>query len=92
MMDGQGNLTTEPDDERGIADICDAARYIGQNLFPVKGSSKPEVSWTDVRSTPVDNPNPTTNQQMKEEIAKRISDGGTFTGGTGKRGGFHWNI
>lgn len=92
MMDGQGNLTTEPDDERGVADICDAFRYIGQNLFPVKGESRPEVSWTDVRSTPEDNPNPTTNQQMKEEVQKRVSDGGTFTGGTGKRGGFFWNI
>jgi|ERR1035437_971009 hypothetical protein len=91
-MDSQGNLTTEPDDERGIADIADAARYIGQNLFPVKGSSKPEVAWTDVRSSPEDNPNPTTNQQMKEEISKRVSDGGNLTGGTGKRGSFHWNI
>jgi hypothetical protein len=91
-MDSQGNLTTEPDDERGIADIADAARYIGQNLFPVKGSSKPEVAWTDVRSSPEDNPNPTTNQQMKEEIAKRVQEGGSMRGGTGKRGGFHWDI
>ena len=92
-MDGQGNLTAEPDDERGIADICDAFRYIGQNLFPVRGPQKPEVSWTDVHLTQQLKENPTTNEQMKEEISKRVQDGGNMTGSsTGKRGGFFWNI
>lgn len=46
LLDGQGNVTPKPDDEPGIADICDALRYIGQNLFPVKGPQKPTHVWT----------------------------------------------
>jgi hypothetical protein len=92
MMDGQGNLTTEPDDERGIADICDAFRYIGQNLFPVRGSQKPEVSWSDVKSASDLPQNPTPNEQMREEVQRRVMEGSDLVGGTGKRGGFHWNI
>ena len=34
ILDGQGNVTMNPDDARGIADICDTLRYIGQNMFP----------------------------------------------------------
>ena len=91
-LDGQGNPTTEPDDARGIADICDALRYIGQNLFPVKGPQKPEVSWTDVSVNGVVKENPTHVQQMKQEIRSRLGNEGELKGGTGKKGGFHWNI
>lgn len=91
-LDPQGNVTLEPDDTAGIADICDAGRYIGQNEFPVKGPQKPEVSWTDVEDQSMENQNPTDTDQMKEEIAKRIADTGQLKGGTGKKGGFHWNI
>lgn len=92
-LDGQGNVTLEPDDQRGIADICDSARYIGQNLFPVKGPQKPEVAWTDGGYNKKENdPQITVNQQMKEEVQKRLGDAGDFKGGTGKRGGFNWNI
>lgn len=91
-MDGQGNLTTEPDDEKGVADICDSARYIAQNIFPVRGSQKPEVSWSEVKNIADQPQNPTVNEQMKEEIAKRTNEGGNIVGGTMKRGGFHWNI
>jgi hypothetical protein len=92
VLDGQGNLTLQPDDERGIADICDSLRYIGQNLFPVRGSQKPSVSWTDIE-TPVGdrNPNPANNELMRQEIASRVG-GGPTKGGTGKKGGFHWDI
>lgn len=92
VLDGQGNPTTEPDDSRGIADICDSLRYIGQNLFPVKGPQKPEVSWTDVRLNPEVKENPTHTEQMLQEITNRIVDNAPMTGGTGKKGGFHWNI
>jgi hypothetical protein len=91
-LDPQGDVTLEPDDTSGIADICDAARYIGQNEFPVKGPQKPEVSWTDADEQLKEVQTPTQIQQMKEEIAKRIADTGEFKGGTGKKGGFHWNI
>ena len=92
-LDGQGNVTTEPDDERGIADICDALRYIGQNLFPVKGPQKPEVSWTDIKlGGEPGQANPTVNQQMKDEILKRVADVGEVRISTGKKGGFHFNF
>lgn len=92
-MDGQGNLTLEPDDERGIADLCDALRYIGQNMFPVRGTQKPEVAWTNGGvNANSKNPNPTHEDEMKQEILNRIVDSGEVKGGTGKRGGFHYNF
>lgn len=36
-LDAQGNITTEPDDGE-YADVMDGLRYMGQNLFAVKGS------------------------------------------------------
>lgn len=93
QLDGQGNVTLKPDDERGIADICDALRYIGQNIWPVKGSFRPDAVWTEEQLKDSDqNANPTHSQQMKEEIAKRIADIPQGTQGTGKKGGFHWNL
>ena len=93
LLDGQGNPTTEPDDARGIADICDAFRYIGQNLFPVKGPQKPEVAWTDIKLEGQMLPqNPTVNAQMKEEIYKRLSGNDVVKISTGKKGGFHFNF
>lgn len=91
-LDGQGNVTTEPDDARGIADLCDALRYIGQNKFPIKGSQKPEHSWTEQeRYDQIQNP--TVTEQMKHEIASRVVDGGgTLTSNTQKKGGLHWNF
>lgn len=92
-LDGQGNLTLQPDDERGVADICDSIRYIGQNLFPVRGSHKPSVSWTDIETPPDGrDPNPANNELMKQEIQSRTGENGVFRGGTGKKGGFSWNI
>jgi len=93
QLDGQGNVTLKPDDERGIADICDALRYIGQNVWPVKGSFRPDVVWTEEQLKDVQqSTNPTHSQQMKEEIAKRVADTPKGTRGTGKKGGFYWNM
>jgi hypothetical protein len=91
-LDGQGNVTVEPDDERGIADLCDAARYIGQNKFPVKGPQKPVVGLTEEEKyNQIQNPSVT--QQMLNEIATRVTDGGgQLTSKTGKKGGFHYNF
>jgi hypothetical protein len=91
-LDGQGNITTEPDDERGIADLCDALRYIAQNKFPIKGSQKPGASWAEEQSLN-QLQNPTVTEQMKQEIASRIADsGGSLTNTTSRKGGFHWNF
>lgn len=91
-LDGQGNITTEPDDERGIADLCDALRYIGQNKFPIKGSQRPGASWAEQEQLN-QLQNPTVTEQMKQEIASRIADaGGSLTNTTSRKGGFHWNF
>lgn len=91
-LDGQGNITTEPDDERGIADLCDALRYIGQNKFPIKGSQRPGASWAEQEQLN-QLQNPTVTEQMKQEIASRIADaGGNLTNVTSRKGGFHWNF
>lgn len=89
VLDGQGNLTMSPDDERGIADICDALRYIGQNLFPVKGPQKPLASWPDAQGPKTYNPN--ANQQMQDEVTKRIDDAPIIIS-SGKKGGFHFSF
>ncbi len=90
VLDGQGNLTMNPDDERGVADICDALRYIGQNLFPVKGPYRPMSVMTEeeVFTGPQ---NPEATEQMRGEITKRLGPG-EFKGGTGKKGGFFWDF
>lgn len=90
LLDGQGNVTPKPDDEPGIADICDALRYVGQNLFPVKGPFKPSAVWTGGDVTP-ENQNPTQEQQMRDEVSKRIQGSGPVLG-TGKKGGFHFSF
>jgi hypothetical protein len=100
MLDGQGNPTLTPDDTRGIADICDALRYIGQNLFPVKGPQKPEVNWIDSTGTKVDPSDPEAMRQaeaaatneniMKAELAKMVGPG-EITISTAKKGGFHFS-
>lgn len=92
LLDGQGNPTMNPDDDRGIADICDAIRYIGQNKWPVKGTQRPGASWTENEQYN-QLQNPTVTEQMKNEIATRIVEaGGTLTNSTSKKGGFHWNF
>lgn len=91
-LDGQGNITTEPDDERGIADLCDALRYLGQNKFPIKGSQKPSSSWAETEDQN-NLQNPTVTEQMKHEIASRIAEsGGNLTNVTSRKGGLHWNF
>lgn len=101
ILDGQGNPTLNPDDERGIADICDTLRYIGQNLFPVKGPQKPEAVWIDSAGKILDPNDPEARKiaeiasqhenQMKQEIAKRLGEA-PITISTGKKGGFHFTF
>lgn len=93
ILDGQGNITTEPDNDRGIADLCDALRYIGQNKFPIKGSQKPNGVWSEAEQQAALMQNPNVTEQMKHEIATRIVEGGgTLTNTTSRKGGFHWNF
>jgi hypothetical protein len=88
-LDSAGNPTLEPDDTPGVADQADAMRYVGQNLFPIKGPQKPQMV------TPEENAqkssNPAAEAQMKAEITNRLGGDG-LSGGNGKKGGFHWSF
>ena len=44
LLDGQGQVTMTPDDTAGVADICDTLRYLGQNMFPLSGPQKPNIT------------------------------------------------
>lgn len=94
ILDGQGNITQTPDDVAGIADICDTFRYIGQNMFPISGPQRPNVTSTNPNEAnlPAEQKHtPEQHEMMKKELNKAIG-ASTSTGGTGKRGGFHFNF
>jgi hypothetical protein len=87
-----GNPTLEPDDTPGVADQADAMRYVAQNMFPVKGTQKVNQAWTDgYVNSPNSLPNPSAEQQMKEEIYKRIGEAPIGIT-SGKKGGFHFTF
>jgi len=93
LLDGQGNVTPQPADEPSIADKCDALRYLGQNLWHVKGTYKAMVEYTDDPAKvgmPKTNSN-NINEQMRNEIAKRIAGSSTYIGTSKKKGGFHFS-
>lgn len=92
LLDGQGNVTPKPDDEPGIADICDAFRYIGQNLFPIKGPQKPTINWTDRSGNPTKPVDPTHENQMRQEVTNRVSEGSGGVVIGGKKGGFSFRF
>jgi hypothetical protein len=88
-LDQAGNPTLEPDDTPGTSDQADAMRYVGQCLFPVKGPQKPNAVWPEEnRPTTY---NPTAEQQMRDEVTSRVTNG-TVTISNGKKGGFHFNF
>jgi len=90
QLDGQGNVTPNPADEMGIADICDSLRYIGQNMWAVRGTYRAMVEYTDDpgKVGMPNKPNPTVNEQMRNEIAKRINGDSVAISSTKKKGGF----
>jgi hypothetical protein len=94
LFDGQGQVTMTPDDDPGIADICDSLRYLGQNMFPLSGPQRPNITSTDPNAINVPEKQKHTPEQheiMAKELAKAIG-GPVAKGGTGKRGGFHWSF
>jgi hypothetical protein len=95
-----GNPTLEPDDTPGVADQADAMRYVGQNLFPVKGPQKPMHGEVGGVPTNVDPNSPEARErarvaslhtnQMRDEISKRlVGEQPTIT--TGRKGGFYYS-
>jgi hypothetical protein len=93
QLDGQGNVTPLPADEPGIADICDSLRYIGQNLWKISGTQKPSVEYTDDpgKMRQSNGTNHTVNEQMRNEITKRLSGSSVYIGTSKKKGGFHFS-
>lgn len=95
------NPTLIPDDTPGVADQADAIRYVGQNLFPVRGPQKIEAVWLDDKGQPIDPNSPEAREkariasqhaaQMRGEITSRLG-GEAVTTGTGKKGGFFWSV
>lgn len=94
QLDGQGNVTPNPADEKGIADICDSLRYMGQNMWAVKGTYRPTVEYTDDpgKNGQVNAPNYTVNEQMRNEITKRIVGSAVVSSTTKKKGSFTFNM
>lgn len=100
-LGSDGNPTLIPDDTPGTSDQADAMRYVGQNMFPLRGPQKPEFVMTGPDGQPIDGSTPEGklemqkrmqhSQQMKNELADLIKDG-EFQGGNGKRGGFFWSM
>jgi hypothetical protein len=95
LLDGQGQVTSTPDDTPGVADICDSLRYLGQNMFPLSGPQRPNISVIDpsisANIPPEQKHTQEQHELMKQELSKAIG-GGPVQGGTGKRGGFHFNF
>lgn len=95
LMDGQGNVTSNPDNDPGIADIADSLRYLGQNMFPLSGPKRPDISMIDPSEAtriPEDQKHtPEQHEIMAKELAKAIG-GPVSKGGSGKRGGFHFSF
>ena len=99
-LDGQGNVTLTPDDERGVADICDTLRYIGQNICPVRGTFKMTSAWMDNNGVIVDANTPEAKErarvasehenQMKQQIIDRLG-GEPITLTSKKKGGFYFS-
>lgn len=94
QLDAQGNVTPNPADEPTIADICDALRYIGQNMWSVKGTYRPDFVLTDDPGK-VGMPKPgnhKVNELMREEITKRLAGSSVYIGTSKKKGGFHFGM
>lgn len=103
-----GNPTLEPDDTPGTSDQADAMRYVGQCLFPVKGTQRPTAVWLDDQGQPIDPDSPEGQAKLiqeKERLKKSLEygnqlrnemykhmEGAPTAGSSSKKGGFHWNF
>lgn len=84
ILDSLGKVTKDPDDGERWSDLCDALRYIGQNLFQIKGGApvigsipEPGQSMRDIAAK---NPQTTVisnelnSEIMKNKIAEHATD------------------
>lgn len=91
LLDGQGNITINPDNKKGIADICDTLRYLGQNIFPIKGTQRVQVGYAAELEKVDDKGFLTENAQMKEVVNKLVV-GETVSNTKGRKGGFSFSF
>ena len=94
LLDGQGQVTATPDDDAGTADICDALRYLGQNMFPVSGPQKPNITAvlpSNGELPPELQHTPEQNDLMAKELEK-ITGKKDWKGTPGGRGGFRFTF
>jgi hypothetical protein len=87
IMDTAGRPTKNPDDEE-FADVMDALRYIGQNVFAVKGSGKVLVSTDAPQAAPIviKTTGSTHGDQLRQEIKKLATEVVENTGEIKKTG------
>ncbi len=94
LLDGQGQVTATPDDDAGTADIADSLRYLGQNMFPVSGPQKPNITSIDPSNGEIPKERQFSAEQhelMADELAK-VTGKKPWKGNPGGRGGFRWSV
>lgn len=100
-LDAQGNITTDPDDEE-YADVMDALRYMGQNLFASKGSvrvgsdagiSARESALRAQRNAMYsNNPDKMHSDLISSQIRKLAKDGDGSSKGKSEGGSVLWDF
>lgn len=94
-MDAVGNPTLVPDDEPGISDEADSMRYVAQNMFPVKGTQRPNITAIEPSDGTITRQQqdftPEQHEIMARELAKTIG-GPVVKGGSGGKGGFKFTF
>ena len=87
ILDAAGNPTSKPDDEE-FADVMDALRYIGQNVFAPKGKGKVLISSDALQAvaTASTQRSITHGEQLRQEIQKRAVEVVETTGEIKKTG------
>lgn len=95
LLDGQGQVTSTPDDDAGTADICDSLRYLGQNMFPVSGPQKPNITHMDPSNGDLPKERqfaPEQHELMAKELEKVTGKSSGWKNGSGGRGGFRFSF
>ena len=99
ILDKDGGQSMKPDDEAGTADLCDSLRYLGQNLFPIKGTQKMSSAWMEPGQSGA---HMTVNERMaqsqNENVMRQAVQSATgvvkssTVGANGKRGSFKFSF
>lgn len=102
LLDQLGNVTKNPDDTAGVADVGDALRYIGQNVFtttptkPIIGANtvvnKALIDAAQASPASTHVATQVNSELIKQEVAKRVSSSSYHTDDNNKKGKkLFWN-